>query len=168
MVIDEAHRLKNPTSRLFEHLCSIPHQHCLLLTGTPLQNKTEVSIDISALLYYMCLSYWYPFLFCLHFTFYSSLLFLFSPPLSLTFLYPPYSIPHSLYPSSPSSICMSSSLLTSLFRSLSHLTTLSHTYSTWPHPILVSQPSSHYITLHPVLSLCHDDVGTMGPITLCG
>ena len=44
MVIDEAHRLKNPTSRLFEHLCSIPHQHCLLLTGTPLQNKTEVGM----------------------------------------------------------------------------------------------------------------------------
>ena len=46
MVIDEAHRLKNPTSRLFEHLCSIPHQHCLLLTGTPLQNKTEVGTNI--------------------------------------------------------------------------------------------------------------------------
>jgi SNF2-related domain len=43
MIIDEAHRLKNPTSRLFEHLCAIPYQHCLLLTGTPLQNKTEVS-----------------------------------------------------------------------------------------------------------------------------
>jgi SNF2 family DNA or RNA helicase len=34
MVIDEAHKLKNPTSRLFEHLCTIPYQFCVLLTGT--------------------------------------------------------------------------------------------------------------------------------------
>ena len=47
MIIDEAHRLKNPTSRLFEHLCDIPYQHCLLLTGTPLQNKTEVRICVT-------------------------------------------------------------------------------------------------------------------------
>jgi hypothetical protein len=42
LIVDEAHRLKNPTSRLFEQLHSIPHEHCVLLTGTPLQNKTEV------------------------------------------------------------------------------------------------------------------------------
>lgn len=66
MVIDEAHRLKNPTSRLFEHLCSIPHQHCLLLTGTPLQNKTEVSIHIFSLrnctlsLYLTCIHFYSP------------------------------------------------------------------------------------------------------------
>jgi len=41
MVVDEAHRLKNSTSKLFEQLCLIPKEHCLLLTGTPMQNKTE-------------------------------------------------------------------------------------------------------------------------------
>lgn len=45
--MDEAHRLKNPTSKLFEQLSSIPHKHCVLLTGTPLQNRTEVSKLIS-------------------------------------------------------------------------------------------------------------------------
>ncbi len=43
LVVDEAHRLKNPGSRLFEQLSSLPHKHCVLLTGTPLQNKTEVT-----------------------------------------------------------------------------------------------------------------------------
>ncbi len=42
LVVDEAHKLKNQASRLFTNLVSVPHHHCLLLTGTPLQNKTEV------------------------------------------------------------------------------------------------------------------------------
>lgn len=41
MVVDEAHRLKNATSKLFEHMVQIPREHVVLLTGTPLQNKTE-------------------------------------------------------------------------------------------------------------------------------
>ena len=41
LVLDEGHRLKNPTSRAFEKLLSIRREFCLLLTGTPLQNKTE-------------------------------------------------------------------------------------------------------------------------------
>ena len=41
LIVDEAHRLKNNTSRLFEELITIPYDHCVLLTGTPLQNKTE-------------------------------------------------------------------------------------------------------------------------------
>jgi SNF2 family DNA or RNA helicase len=50
MVIDEAHKLKNAQARLFTTLGQIPRDHCLLLTGTPLQNKTEVSAyGISAL-----------------------------------------------------------------------------------------------------------------------
>ncbi|EWM26386.1 myb domain-containing protein [Nannochloropsis gaditana] len=41
LVVDEAHRLKNPASRLFVELRTLPREHCVLLTGTPLQNKTE-------------------------------------------------------------------------------------------------------------------------------
>lgn len=41
MIVDEAHRLKNPASKVFELLQTIQHEHCVLLTGTPLQNKTE-------------------------------------------------------------------------------------------------------------------------------
>jgi len=41
LIVDEAHRLKNQSSRLFEQLQLIPRDQCVLLTGTPLQNKTE-------------------------------------------------------------------------------------------------------------------------------
>lgn len=41
MIVDEAHRLKNAKSRLFDDLSSVPRDFCLLLTGTPLQNSTE-------------------------------------------------------------------------------------------------------------------------------
>lgn len=41
LVVDEAHRLKNHQSRLTEQLKIIRRDHCILLTGTPLQNKTE-------------------------------------------------------------------------------------------------------------------------------
>jgi chromodomain-helicase-DNA-binding protein 7 len=41
LIVDEAHRLKNPNSKLFEELSSIPRDHCVLLTGTPLANATE-------------------------------------------------------------------------------------------------------------------------------
>ena len=42
VIIDEAHKLKNASSKLFASLNTIPRQYCVLLTGTPLQNKTEV------------------------------------------------------------------------------------------------------------------------------
>ncbi|CAN0150637.1 unnamed protein product [Ascophyllum nodosum] len=41
LIVDEAHRLKNCDSKLFQEMRSIPRDHSLLLTGTPLQNKTE-------------------------------------------------------------------------------------------------------------------------------
>ena len=42
MIVDEAHKLKNQQSRLFQSLTQIPREYCVLLTGTPLQNRTEV------------------------------------------------------------------------------------------------------------------------------
>ncbi|OQS03503.1 chromodomain-helicase-DNA-binding protein [Thraustotheca clavata] len=41
LVVDEAHRLKNQSSRLVEQMRSLKRSYCVLLTGTPLQNKTE-------------------------------------------------------------------------------------------------------------------------------
>jgi SNF2 family DNA or RNA helicase len=49
LIVDEAHRLKNQSSRLFEQLQIIPRDQCVLLTGTPLQNKTE---ELWALLHF--------------------------------------------------------------------------------------------------------------------
>lgn len=41
MIIDEAHKLKNTSSKVFSTLSTIESDHRILLTGTPLQNKTE-------------------------------------------------------------------------------------------------------------------------------
>lgn len=41
LIVDEAHKLKNQDSKLFATLVTIPRKFCVLLTGTPLQNKTE-------------------------------------------------------------------------------------------------------------------------------
>lgn len=49
LIVDEAHRLKNPRSRLFEELSSVPRDHCVLLTGTPIANATE---ELWALLHF--------------------------------------------------------------------------------------------------------------------
>jgi SNF2 family DNA or RNA helicase len=49
LIVDEAHRLKNHQSRLFEVMMTIPRQQCVLLTGTPLQNRTE---ELWALLHF--------------------------------------------------------------------------------------------------------------------
>jgi len=49
LIVDEAHRLKNIKSKLFEDLASVPRDWCLLLTGTPLQNSTE---ELWALLHF--------------------------------------------------------------------------------------------------------------------
>lgn len=41
LIVDEAHRLKNHKARLFEDLATVPRDHCVLLTGTPIANSTE-------------------------------------------------------------------------------------------------------------------------------
>ena len=49
LIVDEAHRLKNHKSRLFEQLANVPRDYCVLLTGTPIANATE---ELWALLHF--------------------------------------------------------------------------------------------------------------------
>ena len=49
LIVDEAHRLKNHKSRLFDELAAVPRDHCVLLTGTPIANATE---ELWALLHF--------------------------------------------------------------------------------------------------------------------
>lgn len=49
LLVDEAHRLKNSSSKLFEELASVPRDFCVLLTGTPIANATE---ELWALLHF--------------------------------------------------------------------------------------------------------------------
>lgn len=49
MIIDEAHKLKNVNSQIFGKLSTINSKRSVLLTGTPLQNKTE---ELFALLHF--------------------------------------------------------------------------------------------------------------------
>jgi superfamily II DNA or RNA helicase len=49
LIVDEAHRLKNSRSRLFDELATVPRDYCVLLTGTPLANATE---ELWALLHF--------------------------------------------------------------------------------------------------------------------
>ena len=49
LVVDEAHRLKSVKAKLFTQLNELKRDHCILLTGTPLQNKTE---ELWALLHF--------------------------------------------------------------------------------------------------------------------
>jgi SNF2 family DNA or RNA helicase len=49
LIVDEAHRLKNPKARLFEELATVPRDYCVLLTGTPIANATE---ELWALLHF--------------------------------------------------------------------------------------------------------------------
>jgi chromodomain-helicase-DNA-binding protein 4 len=41
LIVDEAHRLKNPRARLFEELLTVPRDYCVLLTGTPIANVSS-------------------------------------------------------------------------------------------------------------------------------
>ena len=49
LIVDEAHRLKNSKSRLFDDLANVPRDFCILLTGTPIANATE---ELWALLHF--------------------------------------------------------------------------------------------------------------------
>lgn len=49
LLVDEAHRLKNSNSKLFEELATVPRDYCVLLTGTPIANATE---ELWALLHF--------------------------------------------------------------------------------------------------------------------
>lgn len=49
LIVDEAHRLKNHRSKLYEELATVPRDYCLLLTGTPIANATE---ELWALLHF--------------------------------------------------------------------------------------------------------------------
>ncbi|WP_279401494.1 SNF2-related protein [Piscibacillus salipiscarius] len=41
LIIDEAHRLKNPKTRNYQFVKQIQSTYCLLLTATPIQNKID-------------------------------------------------------------------------------------------------------------------------------
>jgi len=51
LVIDEAHRIKNHNTKIYQTLCLVSYDHCTLLTGTPIQNGTE---ELWTLLHFIC------------------------------------------------------------------------------------------------------------------
>ncbi|PVU96036.1 hypothetical protein BB561_001439 [Smittium simulii] len=46
LVVDEGHRLKNDASKLFHNLNQLKWKHCVLLTGTPVQNHVREIINL--------------------------------------------------------------------------------------------------------------------------
>eukprot|EP01083_Nonionella_stella_P000951 2726_1 len=41
LVLDEAHRLKNRQAKILKDLSTLRHDHCVMLTGTPIQNNVD-------------------------------------------------------------------------------------------------------------------------------
>lgn len=68
MVADEAHRLKNSKTKVFDKMTSLECKHRVALTGTPLQNNFEELWSVPALFYLCaaaflssvarCIAYW--------------------------------------------------------------------------------------------------------------
>ncbi|MBM0067693.1 DEAD/DEAH box helicase [Alkalicoccobacillus gibsonii] len=50
VIIDEAHKLKNPNTKNYEFIRSLKKKFCLLLTATPVQNKLEEIFNLVSLL----------------------------------------------------------------------------------------------------------------------
>ncbi|MCR2820376.1 DEAD/DEAH box helicase [Lederbergia panacisoli] len=50
IIIDEAHKLKNPKTKNYEFVQSLKKKFCLLLTATPIQNKIEEIFHLVSLL----------------------------------------------------------------------------------------------------------------------
>ncbi len=50
IVIDEAHKLKNPKTKNYQFVQSLKKKFCLLLTATPIQNKIEEIFHLVSLL----------------------------------------------------------------------------------------------------------------------
>lgn len=52
LIVDEAQRLKNCSSKLIQHLRQFKTSHKILLTGTPIQNNTQVIIINSSFFFF--------------------------------------------------------------------------------------------------------------------
>jgi SNF2 family DNA or RNA helicase len=50
VIIDEAHKLKNPKTKNYEFIRLLKKKYCLLLTATPVQNKLEEIFNLVSLL----------------------------------------------------------------------------------------------------------------------
>ncbi|MDY7223370.1 DEAD/DEAH box helicase [Halalkalibacterium halodurans] len=50
VIIDEAHKLKNPKTKNYAFIKSLKRKYCLLLTATPVQNKLEEIFNLVSLL----------------------------------------------------------------------------------------------------------------------
>ncbi len=50
MIVDEAHKLKNPKTKNYEFVQNLKKKFCLLLTATPIQNRIDEIFHLVSLL----------------------------------------------------------------------------------------------------------------------